>query len=258
MRNLKIVLLISAIAAALLVSFVPFPADASPEGATPDEREILDNTNRERAINHLAPLKWDAALTSAARAHSGRMARERNISHEFPGEPALSERVIQSGARYSALAENVGEGPSLLEIHIGWMHSPGHRANILNSNLDSIGIGVAERNGQFFVTQDFSRSLQSLSFEEQERRFGELLQAEGLKLDPDPAAARKACEAGHADTTKTRSLYEFHYTTSDLSSLPKMLEDTIREGRYHIASVGACSGGEQTRSGMYRLSVLLF
>ena len=243
---------------ALLLSFVSFPASAGADDPSPVERELLDSTNRERALNHLAPLKWDAALASAARTHCNRMAQEGRISHELPGEPELSARAIQSGVRFSKVGENVGDGPSLLEIHVGWMNSPGHRGNILDPVFNSIGIGVSERNGQFFATQDFSRSIQSLSFEEQEKLFSALLQAEGLTVERDPAKARKACESGYADIDNGKlSIYEFHYVTSDLTSLPKRIKQTIHRGQYHVAAVGACDG-EQTRSGMYRLSVLLY
>ncbi len=243
---------------AILLAFIPACFAAGADEPTPAERELLESVNHERALEHIAPLKWNSSLANAARAHSDRMAREQTISHRFPGEAELSDRAIQSGARFNKVAENVAEGPSLLEIHVGWMHSPGHRANILDPNLDSIGIGVSERAGQFYATQDFAHVIQSLSLEEQERRFGDLLRAEGFRLERDPAAARKACVSGQAETTGKIAMYEFHYITSDLSVLPKKLTDTIHLGQYHVASVGACDGGEQTRSGMYRLSVLLY
>ncbi len=250
--------LLVAIFATFLVPFIPQSFAAGADEPTASERELLESVNHERALEHLSPLKWNSALAIAARAHSDRMAREGNISHRFPGEPELSDRAIQAGVHYSKIAENVAEGPSLLDIHVGWMHSPGHRANILDPNLDSIGIGVSERSGQFYATQDFARAIQSMSFAEQERRFGALLQAEGFRLERNPAEARKACESGHADQSTMRALYEFHYVTSDLSALPKQLENAIRLGEYHTAAIGACDGGEQTRSGMYRLAVLLY
>jgi uncharacterized protein YkwD len=38
----------------------------------------------------------------------------------------------------------------------GWMNSPGHRKNILNPQLENIGIGSATNdNGSIFWTQDF-------------------------------------------------------------------------------------------------------
>ena len=37
----------------------------------------------------------------------------------------------------------------------GWMNSAGHRANILNSNYDYIGVGVARDESVYYLTQNF-------------------------------------------------------------------------------------------------------
>ena len=39
-----------------------------------------------------------------------------------------------------------------------FMSSPKHRANILDSDMDSVGIGVVERGGELFVVEDFSKA----------------------------------------------------------------------------------------------------
>jgi uncharacterized protein YkwD len=38
------------------------------------------------------------------------------------------------------------------------MKSPQHRANILDGDMDSTGIGVVKRNGQLFAVEDFSKA----------------------------------------------------------------------------------------------------
>src|SRR4029077_2370837 len=47
--------------------------------------------------------------------------------------------------------------------HKGLMQSPGHRANILNSDYNAAGIGIVQHGGQLFVTQDFAHILVSYS-----------------------------------------------------------------------------------------------
>jgi uncharacterized protein YkwD len=37
------------------------------------------------------------------------------------------------------------------------MKSPLHRANILDKDMDSIGVGVVEQGGQLFAVEDFSQ-----------------------------------------------------------------------------------------------------
>jgi uncharacterized protein YkwD len=122
------------------------------------EQALFDAANRERKARQLSPLQWSAALASAARGHAQKMAQKNTLSHQFPGESDLGTRVRLTGVRFRAVAENVAQGPSAAEIHTQWMKSPPHRANLLDSELDSVGIGVEERKGQLFAVQDFSQA----------------------------------------------------------------------------------------------------
>jgi uncharacterized protein YkwD len=58
----------------------------------------------------------------------------------------------------SWISENVDEGPNASAIHQGFMKSPQHRANILDTDINSAGIGVAERNGLLYAVEDFSKA----------------------------------------------------------------------------------------------------
>lgn len=248
-------------AASLVAVFIlstPPQSGAKAEGMSADERIIFNYANQERQIANVPPLRWNESLAAAARLHSARMARENDISHRFPGEPELSSRLLATHARFNQIAENVGEGPSLVEIHQAWMHSPGHRANLLNPELDSIGIGIAMRGGQAFATQDFSRSIEILTLDEQEHRFGVALKKAGLLLDPNPHDARQVCSSGVLDIAAKRNTYRMLYVTGDLDTLPEKIAKEIKNGRYSTAAVGACKGGEETKTGMYRLSILLY
>ena len=61
-------------------------------------------------------------------------------------------------AHFTWISENVDEGPTPTAIHQSFMKSPQHRANILDSDMDSAGISIAERNGQLFAVEDFSNA----------------------------------------------------------------------------------------------------
>ena len=74
------------------------------------------------------------------------------------GEPTLSARAKQAGARFSWLSENVTQGPTPGFIHSQFMKSPPHRANIVDTDMDSIGVGVVEQGGQLFAVEDFSQA----------------------------------------------------------------------------------------------------
>src|SRR5271163_47767 len=102
------------------------------------EQALFDSTNRERASRGIPSLRWDDTLASAAQAHAARMASESAIAPQFPGEPPLLQRTSQAGAHFSTVAENVALGPDAETIHGAWMHSEGHRANILDAQLTAI------------------------------------------------------------------------------------------------------------------------
>ncbi len=122
------------------------------------ERELFAAANQARRAQGLAPLRWDESLATAARRHAKVMAVRGSAQHGFEGEPSLSARVKQAGAHFSWLSENVTQGPTPEFIHVQLMKSPPHRANILDRDMDSIGIGVVEQRGQLFAVEDLSQA----------------------------------------------------------------------------------------------------
>ncbi|MGA7848641.1 MAG: CAP domain-containing protein, partial [Terriglobales bacterium] len=105
------------------------------------ERELFASVNQSRRAQGLQPLRWNKALAAAARRHAEVMAERGSAQHGFEGEPSLSARVKQAGAHFNWLSENVIQGPSPEFIHAQFMKSPAHRANILDKDMDSIGVG---------------------------------------------------------------------------------------------------------------------
>lgn len=122
------------------------------------ERKLFASINRAREANGLSRLRWDESLAIAARRHAEVMGNHRSVQHGFGGEPALLTRVKLTGAHFSWLSENVIEGPTPMFIHAQLMNSPPHRANILDRDMDSVGIGVVERGGELFTVEDFSQA----------------------------------------------------------------------------------------------------
>ena len=108
------------------------------------ERLLFDSANRERAALHLQPLTWDESLAKAARLHAVRMAQQKRLEHQLRGEPALDQRAAQAAAHFSKIGENIAVGPRPSTIHTGWMHSPPHRANILDPQFTVLGVGVVQ------------------------------------------------------------------------------------------------------------------
>src|SRR5690348_1126813 len=140
--------------AALLVGWVSLLPLAWAQQSSNVARNLFEAANRARKSKGLPPFKWDEALATAAQTHAREMAKHNSVAHQFRGEETLPVRVKKAGARYGWLAENVDAGPSAANIHQQLMNSPDHRANLMDKEMDSIGVGAVQSGGQWFVTQD--------------------------------------------------------------------------------------------------------
>ncbi|MEB3178445.1 MAG: CAP domain-containing protein [Nostocaceae cyanobacterium] len=100
-------------------------------------QKVIALTNQERAKRGLRQLQWNAQLFNAAQEHSQTMAHGDFFDHR-----ELVKRVREEGYPSSFVGENISAGYSTPEDVVnGWMNSPGHRNNILNSEYEEIGVG---------------------------------------------------------------------------------------------------------------------
>jgi hypothetical protein len=219
---------------------------------------LFEWANQERADQGLPKLRWDEALAAAAQKHAERMAQADLLSHQLAGEPDLDIRGLDAGAHFSLIAENVAEGPDLENIHNSWMLSEPHRENLLNPQVDSVGIAVSVRDGRFFAVQDFSRCVPNLNVGQQEKQFGAILTARRLRLLTNTGDAERACKAGRADSARQRPLAMVWFETTNLSVIPASLERRIQSGHYGWAAVGACPATSTPGFAAYRIAVLLY
>ena len=117
------------------------------------DRRILELVNQERSAAGLDPLGIDRQLDTAANLHTDRMVQADRMSHQLPGQAGLGDRVSNAGYDWIGLGENVAAGYTTPEAVVdGWMNSPKHRENILNSDFTDIGIGyenAPDNNGNF-------------------------------------------------------------------------------------------------------------
>ena len=121
------------------------------------ERQLFDMANEERAKAGLSPLQMDAGLTEAARQHAAALAAGKQLSHQFPGEPPLTERLAASTELHLERGgENVASAPSVDQVHESLMLSPPHRENLLNAAYNVAGFGVVRSGHTLYVTQDFA------------------------------------------------------------------------------------------------------
>lgn len=222
-------------------------------------RQILSLTNQDRADHGLQPLKWDASLASAAAAHTQRMANEKSLSHQYPGEADPSARAAQAGAHFQAIAENTAMGPDPKSIEKEWMNSVPHRTNILDPQMNAIGIAVVEKGGYLYATEDFSNVAESLNRQRVEDKVSDLLRAQNITPSQRRDQAEQACAAGQGLPPGSDAKSIVRFQTSDLSQLPSQVADQLKSGQYTRASVGACSpGASEGNFTSYRVAILLY
>jgi uncharacterized protein YkwD len=248
--------ILAALAAAALLLTPTLHAAAQPQAGTP-ESLLLDAANHSRASVGLLPLQWDASLANAARQHAMRMAQMNTLSHQLPGEMPVQDRATQTGARFSVISENVAEGNSVIGLHSQWMNSAPHRANLLDRDVNAVGIAVAQSGGLLFAVEDFAAVVPVLSLDTQEMQVGAQLAARGFRLVNATLDARKTCDLDRGWSGQ-RPASVMRYETSDLSRLPGDIEQKLRGGNSHTAAVGACEAGGAMGFARYRIAIVLY
>ena len=244
-----------------LVAPVVFAQPPSPiASSTAIQREswqIMQLANQARARAGAGPLQWDAALATAARQHCLRMAADGSISHQYPGELDVSARAAQAGAHFSLIEENVAVAPTPAAIHDGWMNSPHHRDNLLNPQVDHVGIAVVAGRYGLYAVADYERVVPVLTQTQIEAQVAGLLH--GVAILSDPSQARAACAAEGALPRSTSRHFIMYWEAAQLNQLPHELVSELATGKYHQASVGSCSPqGDEGAFTAYRIAVLLY
>jgi len=234
-----------------------------PGEVVPDAgRKLMVLANESRAQTGAGALEWDEGLAAAARDHCLRMAAEGPIAHRYGGEDDLSTRAGNAGARFDFIEENVAIGPTPAEIHEEWMHSPGHRTNLLNPEVDRVGIAVVAARGVLYATADYSRGVRALTQTQVESRIAGLIHASGLTIVTDNAQAREACATDHGLPVVQGSLrpgFIMRWQDSGMDQLPVKLTEKIGSHEYHRAAVGSCPAlGVEGSFTAYRVAVLLY
>ena len=218
--------------------------------------------NQARAAAGAGPLKWDPALAVAARQHCLRMAAAGPISHRYAGEAEPAERAARAGAHFSLIEENVALGPDPATIHQQWMHSRGHRTNLLNPAVDRIGVAIVAGRHGLYAVADYSRNVPVLSEAQVENKVAGMVEKSGMAVKRDSRAAREACETDDGAPglgMGERSRFVMRWEDAELSRLPGELTNKLASGEFRQAEVASCPPqGQQGWFTAYRIAVVLY
>jgi uncharacterized protein YkwD len=118
--------------------------------ASKAHRAVICLVNRKRRGHGIRPVDGRRPLNHSGRRHSRYMRHHRCFAHQCRGEEGFVRRVEDTSYLpcncYWGLGETIARGErrqaTPKRIVRGWMHSPAHRAVLLDGRLDDIGVGV--------------------------------------------------------------------------------------------------------------------
>lgn len=116
------------------------------------KNQISTKTNNYRTGSGLAKLVGSKHLDKIAQNWANHMAR----THDYRHNPNVAQEVW-SNANWNIVGENIAYGyADGNAVSQGWWNSPSHKANILNSSFNRIGIGYAKHaDGRKYYVQVF-------------------------------------------------------------------------------------------------------
>jgi len=216
------------------------------------ERQLLELANADRLRAGLAPLKMEDGLVRAARVHASRMAAQDQLSHQFSGEPSLTDRISATSALHLDRAgENVAFAANADQAHVALMASPPHRDNLLSPKFNVAGIGAVRKGSKLYVAQDFGDSIATVSLQKAEELVAESV--EQLRSQAHmPRLARmssrsteaSACAMAQADSLSAAvppsGAYTLRYTSMQPEQLPSNISKVIAQRGLKTYSAGTC------------------
>ena len=149
------------------------------------EAQIHDAVNNVRIVRDLPLLKIDTDLRQIARNHSQDMAQRGYVGHSTPTDTDMGDRYdrfdyecrapMEENFRYATGGENIArlhvgkpvkrsDGRVVIYENAsdlahgavwGWMHSQGHKENLLKPFWRREGIGIGIQHNEVYITQNF-------------------------------------------------------------------------------------------------------
>lgn len=117
--------------------------------------QVAALVNAERAKYGLSALTMDTKVQQAALVRAKETAQ--SFSHTRPNGSSFSTALTEAGVSYRTAGENIAYGQTTpQQVMNAWMNSSGHRANILNANYTTIGVGYTVINGTAYWAQLFT------------------------------------------------------------------------------------------------------
>lgn len=123
----------------------PTPTPEKILTASEASEEVLRLVNIEREKVGANPLTLNSDLVKVAQVKSDDMVQKKYFSHQSPTYGSPFDMMNQFGITYRSAGENIAAGQISPEAVVdSWMHSDGHRKNILSTEYDELGVGYSK------------------------------------------------------------------------------------------------------------------
>jgi uncharacterized protein YkwD len=244
-------------------------AGAFSGATTNDKAKLLTLMNQARSRQGAPPLRGDSYLDAAAYDHAVLMAKKRELSHQFPGEPSLSERLLAGGKiRLDKMGENVALDVTVEGANEHFLHSPPHRKNLLDPDFNVVGLAIVVSGDQIYVVQDFGRMVSNYSSNQAEDAVANAIRNRRQSAGAPPLervyrgdlheVACAMAREGKLDVAGARPLSQnYHvlkYSSPGVDKLPEGAEQLIQSREVAKFSTGVCAAVGQN----YFVIVLLY
>lgn len=218
---------------------------------------VFDWTNYYRKQGGLSALVFNGKLNSAAEAKLADMFAKQYFEHESPAGYGPAHWSEAAGYAYILIGENLALGDFQNDKLLvdGWMASPGHRANIMNTKYSEIGVAVgrAKYEGRlvWMAVQEFGTPLSACpapdeSLKEKiaqyESRMG-VLEMQIKVLNAELQAGRKKLKTRVEVDAYNRKADEYNATLLEYQSFSGGIKDFVKQYNNQVNAFNVCAGG---------------
>ena len=149
-RRLVALTLLAVLGASLVAPALASAADSSVTLATiaAQEAKLVGLLNADRAAVGLVPVRVDSRLMAIARARSVDMVAKHYFSHTQPDGKNVFSILTAATVTWFGAGEIIAWNNYPIDVSAStanrqWMNSPGHKAIVISTNLNYVGVGLA-------------------------------------------------------------------------------------------------------------------
>ncbi|OGF82134.1 hypothetical protein A2924_00400 [Candidatus Giovannonibacteria bacterium RIFCSPLOWO2_01_FULL_44_16] len=232
----------------------PLRTAVKPVSAVLTRAGVINWTNTQRKNNGgFLALKENLILDAAAEAKLKDMFKNQYFEHVSPSGIGPGELVESVGYDYIASGENLALGnfDGDRDLVQAWMDSPGHRANILNTKYQEMGVavgkGIFEGHETWLAVQEFGKPISACPSPDETLKTSITSyenKLDDLRLKAD--ALRQEIEASDPNTKEERRIYnqkvdEYNALVRQINSLIDELKVMISNYNSEVQSFSACA-----------------